>query len=52
MFETWYQMQRMVRNKRIDLKPIITHVLPLESFDEAFTLLKSGNAAKIIFDLR
>jgi len=52
MFETWYQMQRMVKNRRIDLKPIITHVLPLESFDEAFGLLKAGTAAKIILDLR
>ncbi|MBV9278341.1 MAG: zinc-binding dehydrogenase, partial [Candidatus Eremiobacteraeota bacterium] len=52
MFETWYQMQRMVKHHRIDLKPIITHVLPLESFDEAFSLLKSGTAAKIILDLR
>ena len=52
MFETWYQMERMVKYHRIDLKPIITHVLPLESFDEAFGLLKAGTAAKIILDLR
>ncbi|MBV8726339.1 MAG: zinc-binding dehydrogenase, partial [Candidatus Eremiobacteraeota bacterium] len=52
MFETWYQMQNMVKRHRIDLKAIITHVLPLESFDEAFTLRKSGTAAKIILDLR
>ena len=30
MFETWYQMQALVKSKRIDLSQIITHVLPLE----------------------
>ena len=52
MFETWYQMQKMVKSGRIDLKPIISHTLPLEAFDQAFDLLKSGTAAKIILDLR
>lgn len=51
MFETWYQMQALVKNGRVDLKPIITHVIPFESFDEAFSLMKSGTAAKIVLDL-
>ena len=52
MFETWYQTQALVRSGRVDLRPIITHVLPLERFDEAFALMKSGEAAKIVLDVK
>jgi threonine 3-dehydrogenase len=52
MFETWYQTQTLVRSGRIDLRPIITHVLPFEDFDHAFELMKSGDAAKIVLDLK
>jgi len=48
MFETWYQTQALVVAGRIDLAPIITHVLPLERFHECFDLLKDGKAAKIV----
>ncbi len=51
MFETWYQMQAMVTAGRIDLNPIITHVLPLESYAKAFELLKDGKAVKIVIDV-
>ena len=32
----------------VDLRPLITAQLPLERFDEAFDLLESGNACKIV----
>lgn len=48
MFETWYQTQALVVAGRIDLTPIITHVLPLESYKQCFELLKDGRAAKIV----
>src|SRR5271165_4923158 len=51
MFETWYQMQALVKSKRIDLAPIITHVLPLERFEECFAMLKAGSAVKIVMDV-
>ncbi|MGI8737703.1 MAG: L-threonine 3-dehydrogenase [Candidatus Eremiobacter antarcticus] len=51
MFETWYQTQALVTAGRIDLAPIITHVLPLERFAECFQLLKNGQAVKIVIDL-
>jgi len=41
----------MVTAGRIDLTRIITHVLPLERFAEAFELLKSGTAVKIVIDV-
>ena len=51
MFETWYQTEALVKSGRVDLRPIITHVLPLEAFDEAFGLMESGAAAKIVLDV-
>ncbi len=48
MFETWYQTQALVVSGRIDLAPIITHVLPMERYEECFALLKEGKAAKIV----
>jgi len=52
MFETWYQTQALVRSGRVDLRPVITHVLPFAQFDRAFDLMKSGEAAKIVLDLK
>lgn len=51
MFETWYQTQALVVAGRIDLGPIITHVLPLERYEECFDLLKDGKAAKIVMTI-
>jgi threonine 3-dehydrogenase len=50
MFETWYQTQALVKSGRVDLRPIITHVLPYEKFDRAFELMRTGEAAKIVLD--
>jgi threonine 3-dehydrogenase len=52
MFETWYQTQALVKSGRVDLRPIITHVLPWQEFDYAFELMRSGAAAKIVFDVK
>jgi len=52
MFETWYETQALVRSGRVDLRPIITHVLPFEQYDRAFDLMHSGEAAKIVLDLK
>jgi threonine 3-dehydrogenase len=52
MFETWYQTQALVKSGRVDLRPIITHVLPFEQFDHAFELMRNGEAAKIVLDLK
>lgn len=52
MFETWYQTQALVRSGRVDLRQIITHVLPFEEYDRAFALMGSGEAAKIVLDVK
>jgi threonine 3-dehydrogenase len=48
MFETWYQTQALVVAGRVDLTPIITHVLPMADFRRCFELLREGKAAKIV----
>jgi threonine 3-dehydrogenase len=52
MFETWYQTQALVKSGRIDLRSIITHVLPFTEFDRAFELMRTGEAVKIVFDFK
>jgi len=51
MFETWYQTQALLVSGRVDLRPIITHVLPFSAYEESFALMRSGKAAKIVLDL-
>jgi threonine 3-dehydrogenase len=38
----------LIRDRGVDLSPVITHRLPLEQFDEAMHLLESGEASKIL----
>jgi threonine 3-dehydrogenase len=52
MFETWYQMQALVKSGRVDLGPIVTHVLPYTEFDRAFELMEKGEAVKIVLDFK
>jgi threonine 3-dehydrogenase len=51
MFETWYQTEALLRSGRVDLTPIISNVLPLEAFEDAFALMRSGSVAKLVLDL-
>jgi threonine 3-dehydrogenase len=48
MYQTWYQMDNLLRSGRLDLKPAITHIMPMQRFDEAIALLNSGNAGKVV----
>ena len=50
MYETWYMMTVMLESG-LDISPVITHHFAFEDFQEAFELMQSGNAGKIILDL-
>jgi threonine 3-dehydrogenase len=52
MYETWFQAEALMRNPGIDLSAVITHRLPLAKFDEAMKLLESGEASKILLQVR
>jgi len=47
IFETWERVLRLVSAKLIDVKPIITHKLPLAKAPEAFELVEKGDVAKV-----
>ncbi len=50
MWQTWEQMSSMLV-RGLDIRPIITHRLPLERFGEAFHGLESGGAGKVILTI-
>lgn len=50
MWRTWEQATALLRNG-LDVTPVITHRFPLEQFEEAFALLQSGTAGKVILYL-
>jgi threonine 3-dehydrogenase len=50
MYETWYKMTVMLESG-LDISPVITHRFAFGDFEEAFELMQSGNAGKIIMDL-
>ncbi|MDZ7829566.1 MAG: zinc-binding dehydrogenase [Halofilum sp. (in: g-proteobacteria)] len=50
MFETWYKMFSMLQSG-LDVRPVITHHLPFERFEEGFAALKEGKAAKVVLDV-
>jgi len=52
MYGTWYQAQALVKSGRVDLRPIITHILPFDQYDRAFELMSSGAAAKVVLDVK
>src|SRR5712691_6033613 len=48
IFETWYKTRWMLESGVVDLRPLITHDLPLADFQSAFEQLDSGEACKIV----
>lgn len=48
MYETWDQLDQLLRSGRLDLRPSITHTMPMERFDEAIGLLREGKAGKVV----
>lgn len=48
MYETWYQMEALLKAGKLDLSPVITHRLPMSEFAHGMELLKSGEASKIV----
>jgi threonine 3-dehydrogenase len=51
MYETWEQTAGLLESGLVDLKPLITHRLSLEDFEEGFELMKSGNCGKVVFSV-
>jgi len=50
MFDTWFTVSNLLASKRLDVRPVVTHKLPLSSFAEAFELMTESpkKAGKIV----
>ncbi len=49
MFETWYLMTTMLQTG-LDVAPVITHEFPIEDYEEAFAVMRTGQCGKVILD--
>jgi len=49
MFETWYKMSSMLQSG-LDISPVLTHRFPVDAFEEAFQVMRSGQSGKVILD--
>jgi threonine 3-dehydrogenase len=48
MFETWVQMTSLLKSGRMNLEPLFSERLSLDRFAHAFSVLKGGQAGKIL----
>lgn len=47
MFETWYKMIAMIQSG-LDLNPILTHRFAADDYEEAFSVMTSGQSGKVV----
>ena len=47
LFETWYRVTGLLQ-AGLDIRPIVTHTLPLSRFAQGFDLIQSGQCGKVI----
>lgn len=50
IFHTWKESERAVAEKKVKSELLITHKIPLTKYQEAYDLLCSGKAMKILID--
>jgi threonine 3-dehydrogenase len=50
MFETWTRMENLLAAGKLDVLPVITHVLPLSRWKEGVDLASEAAACKVIFE--
>ncbi|MDN5863931.1 MAG: L-threonine 3-dehydrogenase [Gammaproteobacteria bacterium] len=49
MFETWYKMIAML-DSGLDIRPLLTHQLPVADFQKGFDVMLSGQSGKVVLD--
>lgn len=47
IFDTWEKLEPLLFEKKINIDPILTHVVTLEQIDHAFQLIADGTACKV-----
>lgn len=48
MYQTWQLAESLLTSKKIDVRQVVTHRLHMNRYEEAFELLQSGSAAKVL----
>lgn len=48
IWETWYQVSDLLKQKKVNLGKIITHEFKLKDFEHAMAVMKSGECGKIL----
>ena len=49
MFETWYKMAALL-GSGLDVRPVITHLIPVAQYARAFEVIHSGLSGKVVLD--
>lgn len=49
MFETWYKTISMLQSG-LNVEPIVTHVFPVDEYEKAFEVMRSGKSGKVVLD--
>ena len=49
IFETWYKAAAMLQSG-LDITAIVTHEYPVDDFEEAFSVVASGQCGKVVLD--
>jgi L-iditol 2-dehydrogenase len=47
-WETWRRMMQLIESDRLNLKPFITKILPMEEYQEGFDMVKSNRVMKVL----
>ncbi|HET7578097.1 MAG TPA: L-threonine 3-dehydrogenase [Bacillales bacterium] len=48
VFETWQQVSGFLQSGAVDVKPMLTHSMPLEDFEKGFDLMIEGKCGKVV----
>ncbi|MCK4404168.1 MAG: L-threonine 3-dehydrogenase [candidate division Zixibacteria bacterium] len=51
MFDTWFQLSNLLKFKKVDISPVITHKMPLKDFHKGMEAVVSSKreAGKVVF---
>lgn len=49
LWETWDQMGELLASGKLNLDPVVTHVMPYTEFERAMELMVAGQAGKVVF---
>lgn len=51
IFETWFQMETFLLGGQLQLDSIITHVLPMDQFEQGIRMMQTGEAIKVVLEI-